>query len=238
MNISASYYSDIGGRNKNEDAVTILESGSTVLGIVADGLGGHLGGEIASKSALRTINARIAHCPVSRTALLEAIQAANSAILADPSHRAMKTTVAALWLDDRNALGATVGDTRIYQFRAGRILYQSIDHSAAQAAVYAGDITADEIRGSRERHKLTRALGAEEEVRADIVSLETAPGDAFLLCSDGFWELLQEKEMLSCLAASGSAGEWLKKMRGQVSARSDASSDNHSAVAIIIKQGD
>ena len=233
MNISVSYYSDIGGRDKNEDAVTILESESNVLGIVADGLGGHLDGEVASKVAVRTINAHTAHCPVSRAALLGAIQAANDTILAE--HRGMKTTVAALWLDDQNALAATVGDTRVYQFRAGQILYQSIDHSAAQVAVYAGDITADQIRSSRERHKLTRALGAEEEIKVDIASLEAAPGDAFLLCSDGFWELLEEKEMLSCLAASDSAGSWLKKMRSQVVAQADLLRDNHSAVAIRIK---
>lgn len=238
MNISASYYSEIGGRKKNEDSVAILESNDTVLGIVADGLGGHTGGEIASKIALKAINAHIAQCPVSRTVLQEAIERANDAVLNDTSNSEMKTTVAALWFDSRNALAATVGDTRVYQIRDQKIIYQSTDHTAAQMAVYAGDITSDEIRSSRDRHMLTRALGAQEEVRPDITSLDIMPGDAFLLCSDGFWEKVRENDMLLYLIRSGSAGEWLQKMRDFVKRQETSSSDNHSAVAILIRQGE
>ena len=238
MNISASYYSETGGRIRNEDSVTILESNDTVLSIVADGLGGHVGGEIASKIALNAINAHIAQCPVSRTALREAIERANDVVLKDPDNSGMKTTVAALWFDNRNALAATVGDTRVYQIRNQKIVYQSVDHTAAQMAVYAGDITPDEIRDSKDRHKLTRALGAQEEVKPDIASLDIESGDAFLLCSDGFWEKVREKDMLLYLAQGDSAGDWLQRMRDCVKRQETASSDNHSAVAIIIRQGE
>ena len=108
----------------------------------------------------------------------------------------MKTTLAAVWIDDENALAASVGDTRIYQFREGRIVFQSKDHSVAQMACLAGDITEQEIRTSRERHRLTRALGAQEEVKADISPLQICTGDALLLCSDGLSNVVNEQEML------------------------------------------
>ncbi|MCI9006283.1 MAG: serine/threonine-protein phosphatase [Lachnospiraceae bacterium] len=236
MNISASYYSAIGGRENNEDAVTLLESSESVIGVVADGLGGHRDGELASKIAINTINAAIAHQEVSQQVLRKAVALANSRILEDREHTSMKTTLAAVWIDDENALAASVGDTRIYQFREGRIVFQSKDHSVAQMACLAGDITEQEIRTSRERHRLTRALGAQEEVKADVSPLQICTGDALLLCSDGFWEKIWEDSMLLDLQEAASAGEWLKKMRGRIDGQGGtASGDNHSAVAIIIR---
>ena len=93
MNISASYYSAIGGRENNEDAVTLLESSESVIGVVADGLGGHRDGELASKIAINTINAAIAHQEVSQQVLRKAVALANSRILEDREHTSMKTTL-------------------------------------------------------------------------------------------------------------------------------------------------
>ena len=131
MKISASYYSEIGGRDKNEDAVSMLECGSTVLALVADGLGGHSGGEVASKAAVKTINSELMNQRISVVSFRNAVEKANLEILKEKFSTGMKSTIAGLWFDEQAALAANVGDTRIYQFRDGGILYQSRDHSVA-----------------------------------------------------------------------------------------------------------
>ncbi len=235
MNISVSYYTEIGGRDVNEDAVALLENGDTVLGIVADGLGGHEAGEVASRMAVNVINSEVIHESVSAPALREAIQNANHAIWREKGDSSMKTTVAALWFDEEDAIAANVGDTRIYQFRSGKLVYQSRDHSVAQLSVQAGDLRPEEVRRSRERHKLTRALGGQDEVKVDLAPLRVRRGDAFLLCSDGFWEKIEEAEMEDDLKHADSARCWLTRMRGRLDERAVHAGDNHSAITILIR---
>ena len=235
MNISASYYSAMGGRENNEDAVSLSESSENVIAMVADGLGGHANGELASKLAVKVINMEISHQEVSAQTLRSAVEKANERIIEDSKGSSMKSTVSVVWFDEKNALAANVGDTRIYQFRNRKIMYQSVDHSAAQMAYMAGDISKEEIRTSRDRHKLIRALGGQERVRPDISSLELEKGDAVLLCSDGFWEKIKEEEMIEDLKDTVDAGNWLSKMKQRIEAGSDLQKgDNHSAVAIIL----
>lgn len=235
MKISVSYYSEIGGRAKNEDAVSLLESGDSVLALVADGLGGHSNGEIASALAVKTINGMIIQKSVSVKSLRDAIEQANELIWHEHGNSGMKSTIAAVWMEGSCAVAASVGDTRIYQFRNGSPVFQSRDHTVAQLSVMVGDLKPDQIRTSRERHKLTRALGGQDEVKIDMNPLDVETGDAFLLCSDGFWEKITEEEMIADLAASDSAAEWMTKMRGRVDARGAHKGDNHSAAAVVIK---
>lgn len=235
MNISASYYSEIGGRDKNEDAVSMLDTNHTVLALVADGLGGHSSGEIASAMAVKSMNGSLASQRISVVTMRNAVEAANHEVWKRHESNGMKTTISALWFDDYAALAANVGDTRIYQFRSGKLIYQSRDHSVAQMAVNAGDLRPEDVRTSRERHKLTRALGACEEVSVDIAHLDLQKGDALLLCSDGFWEKIQETEIVYDLAGAESAGNWMEKMRSRLKERGAETGDNHSAVAMIIK---
>lgn len=235
MNISVSYYTEIGGRETNEDAVSLMENGDAVLGIVADGLGGHDAGEVASKMAVNVIHSEVMHEPVSVPALREAIQNANHAIWKEREQSSMKTTVAALWFDDKDAIAANVGDTRIYQFRNGKLVFQSRDHSVAQLSVQAGDLRPEDVRRSRERHKLTRALGVQDEVKVDVNPLRVHAGDAFLLCSDGFWDKIEEPEMAEDLAGAESARAWLVRMRKRLDGRAAHAGDNHSAITILIR---
>lgn len=236
MKICASYYSEIGGREKNEDSAAILENSNTVLGIVADGLGGYSGGEIASNITVKTVSGNLIGAPVGVVSFRKAIEQANQEIWETKKQTGMMSTVGAVWLDDYAALAANVGDTRIYQFRNGNIIYQSRDHSVAQMALRAGDIRPGELRSCKERHKLTRALGAQNEVFVDIAHLELQAGDAILVCSDGFWEKIQETEMVYDLAGAATASDWLAHMRTRLESRGAAIGDNHSAVAILIKE--
>jgi serine/threonine protein phosphatase PrpC len=234
MNISAAYYSSRGGRKNNEDSISLLENADNVLALVADGLGGSELGEVASQTAIRAINGRLSGGEINTDSVTAAICEANREILDGQTAAAkMKTTIALLFFSDSRAVAANVGDSRIYQFRGGAIAYQSSDHSVSQMAVLVGEIGAGEIRGHHDRNKLTRALGSKEAVKVDCAEFDCRGGDAFLLCSDGFWEYVLEREMSEDLSKSENAGEWLAKMRKRVETRMRSNADNHSAVAII-----
>lgn len=237
MHINYSEYTSIGGRRKNEDMVQIVSYPASVVALVADGLGGHGDGDIASRMTVHAISEAICDGAVSKLLMERAIRLANEKILlrqADGSD--MKTTIAAVWFNDEQACAAHVGDTRIYQFRDGGIVYQSLDHSVSQLAVALGEIRQEEIRNHCDRNRLTRALGSRVDVKIDTEMLEVKPGDAFLLCSDGFWELVWEEEMLMDLQASVNAEQWLSAMRRRVEARAKENSDNHTAAVLIVQR--
>lgn len=235
MDISISYYTAKGKRQNNEDAVSLLEGGNSLLAIVADGLGGHDDGEIASGQAVATLNRQLQGQQPDEDRLLDAVCQASRDIFnaRDPRHP-MRTTLAALWLGDYSALAANVGDSRIYQFRQDRIVYQSMDHSVAQMAVLVGEMDAADIRRSKDRNKLIRVLGDEADPKVDLQTLLVKPGDRFLLCSDGFWEPVTEEMMLQTMADSSTAQQWLARMRRIVEEAGNPCQDNHTAIALIV----
>lgn len=237
MHINYSEYSDIGGRRKNEDMVQVVSYPENTVVLVADGLGGYGDGDVASRLAVHSIGETINNGAVSRMLLERAIRYANERIMMrHTSGSDMKTTIAALWFDREHACAAHVGDTRIYQFRDGRIIYQSRDHSVSQMAVALGEIGLEDIRHHCDRNRLTRALGARSDIKIDVADLDISPGDAFLLCSDGFWELIWEKEMTMDLKKSSDAKQWLTAMRERVERRMTDNSDNHTAAVIMIHE--
>ena len=235
MEISVSYYTAKGRRSVNQDAVSILENGRTTLAIVADGLGGHDAGEIAANQAVRTINHMLQSSDPSQSAIIHAISQANSDINAlQNATQKMRTTVAVLWLDNGLAIAANVGDTRIYQFRNGKIIYQSLDHSVAQMAVLVGELRPEDIRKSADKNKLIRVLGDNIAPKAGMEVLTVQPGDRFLICSDGFWGVVTEDAMVTSMQSEPSAQKWLERMRREIDAFSDPMQDNHTAIALVI----
>lgn len=236
MRFDSAFYSKPGGRPTNEDSLTVIRDGARLLALAADGLGGMGGGDIASKDAVTYLAGSLAGKTVDEDLLCDEIRQENSRICR--MHRdgsRMMTTIAALWTDGRQTLAANVGDTRIYQFRCGEIVFQSVDHSAAQLSVFSGKITQAQLRGYPGRNRLTRALGAEQEVWAELDELEVRPGDRLLLCTDGFWELVMEAEML-CWEADDSASAWLERMETLALTRCGPRGDNHSAIAVIVTE--
>lgn len=235
MNISVSYYSAKGNRANNEDSVSVTESRHGVLAIVADGLGGHADGEVASKHAVSSINERIRLVAPDEDQLIDAIQQASQDIysIQDPAHP-MHTTVAALWVGEGAALAANVGDSRIYQFRNGEIIYQSLDHSVAQMAVLVGEMDRSQIRKSKDRNRLIRVLGDSAVPKVDLEVLDIQAQDRFLICSDGFWEPVTEGEMINAISCTESAQSWLEKMREIVEQTNDPAQDNHTAIALVV----
>jgi len=225
-------YSERGTRDTNEDSY-LTESGSGYfLAVLADGLGGHGGGQAASEAACAAIVNHLKRQPVlDKNNLNAAVSEAQNAVMRLHTQTLqMKTTIVMLFILNETAACVHVGDSRLYHFRNGIIDFQTTDHSVSQLAVFAGEITKDDIRNHPDRGKLLRALGSDNGVQADISFFTAEKGDAFLLCSDGFWEPVTENKMESCLLASESSKQWLDKMRFNIEP-----DDNSSALAVILR---
>ena len=206
-------YTDIGGRKNNEDALCYEEKRDSYLFAVADGLGGHDCGEIASNIAISEIKRQFTE--YTDFSLKQAIFDANKLILEKQyeSKKKMKTTVVAVHIGNRKTTVVNVGDSRAYFLLDHSIKFQTTDHSVSQLAVKLGEITADQIRYHEDRNILTRALGSSETLKIDISELENDLFDRVLICSDGFWEYVLEDEICDTSKTSKNPEAWLFKMR-------------------------
>jgi PPM family protein phosphatase len=232
--------SETGGRPNNEDFCGFFHADSSACWAVADGLGSHNAGEQASKTAVETVLESFRRNPELSTAALEGhIDAAQDAILKmqqrDPAMAGMRTTLVVLISDARQALWAHVGDSRLYRFQARGLTAQTEDHSVPQALAKAGEISQSQIRGHPDRNRLLRSLGDPTLARPSVLATPVllTGADAFLLCTDGFWEYLLEIEMLADLVASASPEEWLHRMAARLRQRVQGEYDNYSALAIF-----
>lgn len=235
MLLTASY-TNIGGRPRNEDSVMKIAQGSErICVVVADGLGGHGGGEQASSAAAGLI-CRSWNGTVDAEYLDELIQQANAKVLSlQTPECAMKTTVVVLTIENDRAVWAHDGDTRLYLFRDGKLFFQTMDHSAAQIGVMLGQITPEQIRFHADRSKVLRALGQDDHLTVETKEMQIKCGDAFLICTDGFWEYVLENEMEEDLANSESPEQWIDLMRKRLSAKVPADNDNNTAAAVWVK---
>jgi serine/threonine protein phosphatase PrpC len=234
-----SKYTDQGGRRENEDSLGVFTKGITVCAAVADGLGSYGGGKTASSKAVEVVEKYYMNAQdISPDMIKACVSNINSEIFAmQTSQCRMMTTLAVLYIIGPQCIWAHVGDTRIYHFIDNRIDKITLDHSVPQQAVMAGEITQADIRHHKDRNKLLRALGQKNEVKVDISDFEDiSSGDhAFLLCTDGFWEYVEESDMEETLKESKNPVEWMKKMTGLLQQRVDGKNDNNTAVAVWIK---
>jgi len=198
-------------RELNEDMVRVVRPTTPeelarrgVLAVVCDGMGGHEAGEIASRLATETIIRRFeTDDGEPLTLLTRAVQAANRAIFeaADRNRKlaGMGTTVTAILLRGGHAYGAHVGDSRTYLVRHGEIFAMTEDHSAVMELVRRGVISRDEARHHPDKNVISRALGSHRDVQVTGWPQPFAllPGDAFLLCSDGLYDLVSDEVILA-----------------------------------------
>lgn len=228
-------YSDIGGRSNNEDSFYFGTSHNGILIVVADGLGGHENGEMASSLAIKEIKNRFFSTSIVFE-LEDAILSANNKILElqKKTNKKMKTTVTAAWIGRYATKFANVGDSRTYAFLKDEMIFQSLDHSASQMAVSIGEIETSEIRHHADRNILTRALGVSNELKIDVVEVDNSKYDSLLLCSDGFWEYVYEDEMIGHKICSQSSSIWLLKMRNELTKRIPQNNDNNTAIVYMI----
>ncbi len=228
-------YSEIGNRDCNEDSFLVLETEQGYLFVVADGLGGHGNGETASKLVVDVMKELfLSDCSFDmRTAVNEA----NLRILREQRRMKndMNSTIAVVWIKENVTEIAHVGDSRIYAFCRKKIVYQSKDHSLAQLAVDIGKIKNESIRQYEKRNTLFNSLGAEEEVQFFVHTINNSTYDRLLLCSDGFWEYVLEKEMIMRGVKTDLCERWLSRMIVFMRKRNPYGDDN--ATAIVVQQG-
>lgn len=212
MKVSAWARTDTGrAREHNEDS--FLVNDSLGLYLVADGMGGHAGGEVASRLAVEVIERELLRRreespetfadPASdsvRDAFVQAVETASREVFArsaaEPRLHGMGTTLTGLLLQGRTAWVAHVGDSRIYLMRGGQIRLLTEDHSLVHEQMRAGLLTPEEARHSHLRNIITRSVGFEARVPVDVSKEEVREGDLFLLCSDGLSNLVDDEEML------------------------------------------
>jgi len=183
-------------RALNEDAVSQQLTPYGGIFIVADGMGGHRTGEVASQMAVEQIVEALKHQEPSPQGLIDAFEVANESIYIAgqrPESRGMGTTATVLLLDLPYALIAHVGDSRGYLLRDEEMIQLTQDHSWVAERVRQGLLTEEEARSHRWRNVITNALGSFPQSRVDLVGLKVHPGDVFLLCSDGLSGVLEDK---------------------------------------------
>lgn len=233
MNIEISSYSGKGGRSVNEDSLLYGRN----YYIVSDGLGGHDSGETASAAAVRFI-AENYRSDISEDAVAALLSGADSAVR--ENGQGGKATIAALLTDGDKIRITNVGDSRVYYFRNGRMFFRSKDHSVCQASIDIGEITENDVRNSEDRSGLFKVLGDTDPLKLpkpyDVI--DPQGGDAFLICSDGFWEYVYDMEMEADLLKSASANEWLTYMLKRLLPRSENNGDNFTAICGIIHEDD
>lgn len=226
--------SDVGrARERNEDAWFAGE----VVFAVADGLGGHRAGEVASEIALEPLRALDGNDP-KRAAnhIAEAVHKSNRAVHAragsDPELKGMGTTLTALAVHDGIAHLAHVGDSRCYLLRDGSITQLSKDHTLVARMVAEGKLTEEQAEAHPQRSVLTRALGAERDVDVQTQNVVLATGDRLLLCSDGLSGVLTEEDLLRIGGADDALEDICAALIDEANARGGP--DNITAVLVDV----
>ena len=229
--------SDVGGRTTNDDTASIYQESGRAWVYVGDGLGSYAGGKRASKTAGDALLTMAKQgSMLSKERLTDAAAFADQAVkkLQKETKGNMKTTLVFLAVEDGKARWMHVGDSRLYHFRDGKVLKQTTDHSVSQMAVFMGEITTHEIRFHEDRNKVLRALGGDNAKAEVSEEVELSEGrDAFLLCTDGFWEYVFENEMEECLQEADSPKDWVRRMEKILKTRVPADNDNFTAAALI-----
>lgn len=222
----------------NEDSHCLPMDGEKFCA-VADGMGGHNAGEVASALAVETFAGCMrASGKLNSTAIHAAVARANERVFEeagrDDRKSGMGTTFTALCEDGENVHIAHVGDSRAYLIRNGAIMRVTVDHTLVEEMVMQGVITPKEARNHPKRNYITRALGMDRKVDIDLVQLDKRADDVFLLCSDGLSNHVEEKQMLSITLSD--AG-WQDKLESMVRIALEAGGpDNITAMYVTFEE--
>lgn len=236
-----------GGRDYNEDSYGHWQNERFTACLVADGAGGEGGGDVASRLACETMLGLFENNPTLDGDVLQSmLESTNESILAQQSSGSrqakMRTTVVFLALDMQTSQATWVhaGDSRLYHFRHRQLITRSIDHSVVQEMVNNGMLTEDQARRHPHRNLICSALGSPEQNLEISVSgpVRLQAGDAFLLCSDGVWELLDDAILGEALNQAMNPREWLGDLKERINLIGKKEQDNFTAVAIWLSDTD
>ena len=250
MKISYQALTDVGRKRKgNEDSLFV--NAEQNLFVVADGMGGHAAGEVASKIAVDAINEFICltggdeeitwpfgldeNISYDGNRLKTAIRFANKKVLdatrEKSEYEGMATTVAAVLVDDAVANLGHVGDSRVYLFRDGAVSQLTSDHSWVNEQLLSGVISADQARSHPLRNVVTRALGGKADLQVEMQVHKIQPGDVLLLCSDGLTTMLADDEMAKLLQQAGD--DLLKAAKSLVAAANGRGGEDNITVLLL-----
>ncbi|MBE5912006.1 PP2C family protein-serine/threonine phosphatase [Pseudobutyrivibrio sp.] len=239
MKVDYFTFSDKGDRENNEDYVLVRENTDQFCFVLNDGLGGCNSGEIASRlvaiSIADSFDKGIRDGFIESSLLFAEKQLEEKQ--KDDSFNSMKTTSVVLLVQDDMAQWGHIGDSRLYYFKWNRIKERTLDHSVPQMLVNMREIKEKEIRFHKDRNRLLKALGNRDPNMVPTISEERKikKGDAFLLCTDGFWEWIEEKDMTLLLKRTHTAKEWVEEMVKTVQKNGKGKDmDNISAIGVRI----
>jgi PPM family protein phosphatase len=234
--------SDVGMiRSGNEDNFFAEADERRGVFVVADGMGGHAAGEVASEMAvqivarnllgLTSVREESAHQRLSQ-AMRDANRAIYDRMLAEVDKQGMGTTASVLVLSDNQFLIGQIGDSRIYLLRDGALTQLTKDHSYVQEQVDAGLLTPEQARYHPYSNVITRCVGASESVEADIYSGEMKPGDVFLLASDGLTGMVDDRRLQQMLLARSGPGRIVDALIAEANGRGGL--DNITAIVVQV----
>jgi len=241
MNYAVAQHTHVGRRPSNQDRLGHWRAPEALLLVVADGMGGHAHGEFAAELALRYFAAAFRRAadprlPAPAPFLRATARGAHAALLGEAQALGLedtpRTTIVACVVQDGWAWWTHVGDSRLYLVRKGAVLARTVDHTLVQQMVDQGLLRPDEARGHPQRNRLLECLGGVRTPTLDEVTCARLErDDILLLCSDGFWEPLYERQILVGLDAAPLA-LGIARLAGLARERAGADSDNVSALGL------
>jgi serine/threonine protein phosphatase PrpC len=246
IEIEAIALSKPGRREHNEDAHGLWHDGRYVIAVVADGAGGHGGGDVAATIVRGAVLAGFAQTPsIEEAVLRRLLDQANIDVVARQAEGGkladMRSTVALAAIDlyTRTLVTAHSGDSRVYLFRDGAIVTRTADHSLVQQMVANGILDDEGARAHPQRNVLMSALGSAKQPPEISVSapVQLLPSDVILLCSDGVWEPLGDAVLRQTLTASHDAGQWLAQLDALLHSMDRPEQDNYTAYALFVGAG-
>ena len=244
FDISIATCSECGQRAANEDALRVGAAGNTQFAVLSDGAGGHERGAEASRRVVEHIEAAL-HSAASAFAVDHLTQALLSAHVAlqfeqmgAQGRRRMHATVVALWIDTRHdrAIWSHVGDSRLYRLRYGAVDLVTADDSVVQRMLEGGILTPQQAHDHPMKNQLLAAIGMQDNLEPHTLAHPELldDGDAYLLCTDGWWGALTDAEITGTLTDADTPQGWLAAMRGLILAQAAPGQDNFSAIAVWV----
>jgi protein phosphatase len=229
-------------RSGNEDNFAVDANGSRGIFIVADGMGGHAAGEVASEMAVQIVMREMKDVSandgsVTKT-LGEALRLANRAIhdrtVTEVDKQGMGTTASVLFLADSRYLIGQVGDSRVYLLRDGALKQLTKDHSYVQEQVDLGNLTPEQARYHPYSNVITRCVGASPEVEPDLYTGEARSGDVFLVASDGLTGMVDDRRLAQLLMARAEPERKVQALISEANGRGGL--DNITAIVVHVEE--